>query len=365
MRIVIKIGTSSLIDKSGILNKNYIANFVTQIKELIKRGHQVILVSSGAIGTAIGKMGNGFKAQTLSQKQAMSAIGQPIIMSVYNEYFAKNDLICAQVLLTREDFENREKYLNVRNTLTQLLDWNVVAVINENDTVAVEEINFGDNDTLAALVSVLADADLLIIFTDVAGLYAGSPNKSALIKKVEKITGEIENYAKPHSSSGKGRGGMSTKIIAAKIATASGIDVMIVSSAKYESMADFIISKDEGTYFEANKKTIEAKKSWIAFGKKVRGTIFVDEKAAEMIIHKNKSLLAVGIVKVSGNFKKGDTVFIAYAQGKAARRDFARGLVNFDAHILNQIKGKKTAEIKALFAQSDDEIIHKDNLIVF
>jgi glutamate 5-kinase len=363
MKLVIKLGTSALTDKNGFLNKKFIFDFTSSIKELMNDGHQIIIVSSGAIGAALGKLNIKTKPKTLRVKQALAAIGQPIIMSAYCESFAKHDVNVAQILLTRDDFEDRTKFINVRNTLSELLDRNIISIINENDTVAVEEINFGDNDTLAALVSTAIDADIFIILTDVDGFYAGLPSKSNLIKRVEKITPEIEALASPHSSSGKGSGGMMTKVIAAKIATSSGIDTMIINRLKHNLLKEIIISKNHGTHFVAKKIYLEAKKSWIAFGKKTKGTIFVDKAAQEAITNKGKSLLAAGIKEVVGNFKRGDAVTIAQIETAIK---FAQGLSNFDTQTIEKIKGKKTTEIAKLISPTQEsEVIHRDNLAIF
>jgi glutamate 5-kinase len=291
----------------------------------------------------------------------MAAVGQPIIMQAYSQNFKKANIKTAQVLLTRDDFDNREKYLNARNTLLELLHLGAIAIINENDTIAVEEINFGDNDTLAALVSVAVEADILIICTDVKGLYAGKPGHARLISYVDKITKEIENYASGESSSGMGRGGMATKISAAKIATASGIDAMIIHNAKCADIKTIIEAKNGGTFFAANKGKLNAKKSWIAFSKKARGALFIDEKAANALVDDGKSLLAIGVVGIKGIFKKGDAVFVSKLGGS----EFAVGLVNFDSSALSAIRGKTTQEIKKFFPDCQDEVIHRDNLIIF
>ncbi|MDR2772183.1 MAG: glutamate 5-kinase, partial [Elusimicrobiota bacterium] len=345
MKVVIKVGTSSLADKNGFLNKKYIEDFVRSIAELKKDGTQIIIVSSGAIGAGAGKLKIRSKPKTLRQKQALAAVGQPIIMNAYSENFEKFGINTAQVLITRTDFDERAKYLNAKNTLSELLRVEVIPIINENDTVAVEEINFGDNDTLGAIVAAAAAADILIIFTDVDGLYAGEPKRSQLIQKVEQITPQIEAFASGKSSSGKGRGGMKTKITAAKIAAASGIETMIINSAKHNLIKEIIRTKTGGTWFCANGRKLDAKKSWIAYGKKPKGIIFVDKKASEAIKNKGVSLLAAGIVGISGNFKAGDTIVIAANEGK---QEIGRGLTNFDSTDIETIKGKKTAEIKKL-----------------
>ena len=360
MKIIIKVGTSTLTDKNGMLNKKYISKLAEKLSLLQKdKKYEIILVSSGAIGAGKGHLKLKSRPKTLREKQALAAIGQPLIMNAYGEAFAAYGVGVAQVLLTRDDFDNRTKYINARNTLCELTDRGIIPVINENDTVAVEEINFGDNDTLAALVAAAVDADTLVIFTDVDGLYEGSPSKGLLVTNVEKITGEIESFADGKSSSGKGTGGMKTKIIAAKIATASGADTIIANGMKLDQIEDIITHKGRCTVFAAKKCQMEAKKSWIAFSKRSKGNIFVDKKAAEALINKGKSLLAAGIVKASGNFKRGDTVTVTDAETLS---DFARGLVNYDIADVNKVKGRKTAEIKKIIEADEDEIIHRNNL---
>jgi glutamate 5-kinase len=359
MKIVIKIGTSALTDKDGFLNKKYISEFSNSIADLKAEGFDIVIVSSGAIGAGRRQL-NFAQPKTVRQKQALAAIGQPIIMSAYSQEFSKHNINAAQLLLTRDNFDNREKYINIRNTLTELLQNGVIPIINENDTVAVEEINFGDNDTLAALASIAIEADILIMLTDVDGLYDGKPSQAKLISKVEKITPEIESFASGYSSSKKGTGGMRTKVAAAKAAVLSGIDAMVVSFLKHNLLKEIIARKNNGTHFAANKTRINTKKSWIAFSRKTKGYIFVDKKAADILINKGKSLLAAGIIGIEGNFKRGDTVIIADSD----KKDFARGLSNYDAADLEKIKGKKTSEIKKILPAAEEEAVHRDNLAI-
>ncbi|MCL2390013.1 MAG: glutamate 5-kinase [Endomicrobia bacterium] len=361
MKIVIKVGTSTLTDKNGLLNKDYISELAKTIVGLQNDNNEILIVSSGAIGAGQGRLSLKERPKILREKQALAAVGQPIIMDAYSEAFAKYGKTVAQLLLTRDDFEDRMKYINARNTLRELTERGIIPVINENDTVAVEEINFGDNDTLAALVAAAVDADKLVIFTDVDGLYNGHPSKSNLIPRVEKITGEIESFATGNSASGKGTGGMKTKIIAAKIASASGTDTIIANGTRLGSLKEMITGNGICTVFNARKRFLEAKKTWIAFSKKPKGNIFVDKRACEALTGKGKSLLAAGIVKITGNFKRGDTVSVSDYD---TRKDFARGLVNYDCGDLEKIKGKKTSEMKKIIEVTDDEIIHRDNLVI-
>jgi glutamate 5-kinase len=361
MKLVIKVGTSTITDKNGVLNKQYISELAKTVASLQKENNEILIVSSGAIGAGSGRLKLKTRPAALREKQALAAVGQPLIMNAYSDAFSLYNLPVAQVLLTRDDFENRVKYINARNTLCELIERNIIPIVNENDTVAVEEINFGDNDTLAALAACALGADILVIFTDVDGLYEGIPHKSKLIKKVEKITAEIENLATCKSSSGKGTGGMAAKIAAAKIAAASGVDVVITNGLKPELLKNIIAGEDAGTIFKAGKRRLEAKKSWIAFGKKPKGNISVDKRAARALIENGKSLLAAGIVKVCGNFKRGDTVIISEAESE---KDFARGLANFDSEEMREIKGKKSKEIRKIIPTAEEEAVHRDNLVI-
>ncbi|MDR1942311.1 MAG: glutamate 5-kinase [Endomicrobium sp.] len=361
MKIVIKVGTSTLTDKNGLLNKKYISQLAKTAAAMQKDGNEMLIVSSGAIGAGLGHLKLKTRPANLREKQALAAVGQPLIMNAYGEAFLAYGLTVAQVLLTRGDFDDRVKYINARNTLCQLIDNNIIPVINENDTVAVEEINFGDNDTLAALVASAVGADKLVILTDVDGLYESMSPKAKLISKIDKITSEIEAFASSKSSSGKGAGGMKTKISAAKIAVASGIDTVIANGSKLDLLKNIIEKKESGTHFSAQKRRLKAKKSWIAFGKKPKGVLAVDKRAAQALTAAGKSLLAAGIVKVSGCFKRGDTVTVCDADLK---KDFAVGLVNFDSGDMCKIKGMKSKDIKKIIETDEEEVIHRDNLVI-
>jgi glutamate 5-kinase len=361
MRLVIKAGTSMLTSADGLLNRGYIFNLTQKLSLLQDDNHEIIIVSSGAVCAGRAKIGACSKPKTTREKQAFAAIGQPLVMSAYSDAFSKYGKTVAQVLLTREVFDKRAEYINARNTLSVLIENKVIPIINENDTVSISEINFGDNDTLAALVAAIIGADKLVIFTDVDGFYKGNPETSELIAKIEEITEEIESYATNWSSSGKGTGGMKTKIAAAKIAAASGVDTVITNGSKLALLRDIITGCNCGTIIEGKKQCLGAKKSWIAFGKKPKGTIFVDSEATDILLNKGKSLLPAGIVKISGIFRRGDTVNIADVKIK---KDFARGLTNYDSNILEKIKGRKTHDIKKTMDIEEDEIIHRDNLVL-
>ena len=307
MRLVIKVGTSTLTSKEGLLNREYIFNLAQHLSELQDDKHEIIIVSSGAVGAGRTKLGVSSRTKNTRENQAFAAVGQPLVMNAYSDAFIKYGKTVAQILLTREVFDKRAEYINARNTLNVLLQNKVIPIINENDTVSISEINFGDNDTLAALVAATIGADKLIIFTDVDGFYRGNPATSELIPKIDKITEDIESYAASSSSSGKGTGGMKTKITAAKIAAASGVDTIITNGSKLNLLKDIVYDCQVGTVIKAEKQCLQAKKSWIAFSKKSKGTIFVDNKAADILLNKGKSLLPASIVKISGTFHRGDT----------------------------------------------------------
>ncbi|MDR3306688.1 MAG: glutamate 5-kinase [Endomicrobium sp.] len=361
MRLVIKVGTSTLTSKNGLLNREYIFSLAEQISGLQDDNHEIIIVSSGAVGAGQAKLGVSSDRETTREKQAFAAIGQPLVMNAYSDAFLKYGKTVAQILLTREVFDKRAEYINARNTLNVLIRNKAIPIINENDSVSISEINFGDNDTLAALVAATIDADKLIIFTDVDGFYKGNSATSEIIPQIEKITEEIERYATGGSSSDKGTGGMKTKITAAKIAAASGVDTVITNGSKLYLLTDIVSDCQAGTVIKAKKQCLRAKKSWIAFSKKSKGTIFVDNKAADILLNKGKSLLPAGIVKISGTFHRGDTVNIANAETK---KDFARGLTNYDSSVVEKIKGKKTIDIKKIMDTEEDEIIHRDNMVL-
>ncbi|MDR2616517.1 MAG: glutamate 5-kinase [Endomicrobium sp.] len=360
MRIVIKVGTSILTAKEGLLNEAYIYDLAKEISALRTAGHEILIVSSGAVSAGKSHLRIKNDQKTLREKQAFAAIGQPLLMNVYSKAFASYNNIVAQILLTREVFDRRTNYLNVRNTLNALIENKVIPIINENDSVSIDEINFGDNDTLSALVALAVNANKLVIFTDVDGFYNGDPKTSLLVSRIEHITNEVEKFANSVSSSGKGVGGMRAKITAAKIATSSGVDTIITNGVKISLLKDIILGKQVGTSIIASKKQLEAKKSWIAFSKKPKGTIYVDQNAENFLTSKGKSLLAVGITKVSGTFKRGDTINIANAQ---TGKHFARGLTNYDSKDIEKVKGRKTQEMKGVI-DIVEEVIHRDNLVV-
>jgi glutamate 5-kinase len=360
MRVVIKLGTNLLTKADGSLDSARIRSLAGGIAKAKKEGAQVVVVSSGAIGAGMGKLKKSVRPSSLREKQALAAVGQPLLMDIYQDAFGANGIVTAQVLLTRHDFEDRQRYLNARNTLLTLLEHGIVPVINENDTTAVDEINFGDNDNLSAIVSVKICADLLIILTDVDGLYKGVPGRSELVSGVDRVTKEIERMALKTSGSGKGVGGMQSKIAAARTASSGGVKTVIANGQKKNVIKRIMEGKSAGTVFSA-QKSVGARKCWIAFGVKCRGSIVIDDGAVDALKERKKSLLASGIVGVSGKFDAGDTISVVNRSGD----EIGRGVSYYSCADIEKIKGKKTNEIKKVLKRAEyEEVVHRDNLVV-
>ena len=360
-KIVVKVGTSTLTHSNGKLNLEQIERLVRQLSDLRNQGKDVVLVSSGAIGAGMGKLNLQERPKTIPEKQAVAAVGQGILLHIYEKIFAEYGQATAQLLLTKADLEHRQRFLNGRNTLLTLLRLGVIPIVNENDTVAFEEIKFGDNDTLAALVGTLIDADLVILLTDIDGLYNGDPRRQKDVQRisvVETIDAQIESLAGSVGSK-FGSGGMATKVTAASIAVNAGIPLMIRHGADPHIIRKLTSGEDVGTLFVPIDMKPHLRKKWIAFGSHVGGRILVDEGAKEALLHKGKSLLPSGITAVEGNFSAGDVVEIADKDG----REFARGITNYSGLELNRIKGQKSKDICPILGYKDfDEVIHRDNL---
>jgi len=355
-RIVVKIGSGILTSRNYRLNKVRIKKLVAQIAALIDKNTEVILVTSGAIAAGMGMLRLHSRPKLLPQQQAAAAIGQSQLMRIYDTFFKHYGQLSAQVLLTREDLSNRKRYLNAKNTLFTLLSYNVVPIINENDTVSVDEIKFGDNDRLSALVATLGQADLLVILSDVDGLYA----ERNVISVVERISPEIERLAS--AATGRvGTGGMASKVEAAKICCATGLGCIVANGKTPGILSRILDEQDIGTLFLPRKEQLVAKKRWIGFGAKVAGKLFVDEGAKQALTLKKKSLLAKGIVGLGGTFAVGDMVSILDMKNQ----EFARGLVSYSSEELARIKGQKSERIKTLLGYKYyDEVVHRDNLVI-
>ncbi len=363
-RIVIKIGSGVLTNINGQIDNNRISQLCNDIVSCRELGNEILVVTSGAIVTGCEDIK--FKCRkslTLREKQAAAAIGQARLMQLYQQEFSKYKISVAQVLITRQDMEDRDRYLNAKNTLTTLLEMKVLPIINENDTIAVEEIKFGDNDTLAAIVATKVDANHLIILTNVDGIYNKYPptNDGNFIPEIKKITYEIEKLCKQHSSSKYGIGGMETKLLAAKIVTSSGI-ILTIANGRTDNVLTKILSGEKvGTKFLPNTQTLSAKERWIAFGLRVKGKIVIDNGAVKAVKELNKSLLPTGVIKVSGDFNPGDMVSIETIDGK----EVARGIVNYSSQDLVKIKGVKTSDIRKILGYNNsDEVIHCDKLAI-
>ena len=336
---------------------------VSQLVALRERDIEVVLVTSGAIRAGMEKLDMSVRPKTIPEQQASAAVGQTILMQTYADLLSGFGVVPGQVLLTRDDFHHRTRYLNARNTIYTLLRLGCLPIVNENDTVAVEEIRFGDNDTLSALVAACVDADLLINLSDVDGLYDSDPaggGDSKLIDEVVTITPEIEALAGgTHSLSGSG--GMRSKIEAAKVAVNSGARMVIANAARPSVILDIADGKRVGTRFLSSEVGLSHRKRWIAFGSRVKGSITINEGARKMLADRGKSLLAAGIVGCDGDFQAGDLV--AVLDERSSR--VARGLANYAASEIELIRGKQSSEIETILGHKDfDEVIHRDNLVL-
>jgi glutamate 5-kinase len=359
-RIVVKVGTSTLTDERGAIDRSYIRALASQIGKLKADGAEVLLVTSGAIQSGIDAMGMTERPKTIPGKQAAAAVGQCALMQIYGEVFGEIGVTVGQILLTGEDFVDRKRYLNVRNTMIALLLHGVVPIVNENDTVAVDEIKVGDNDNLAALVAANLRADLLILLSDVAGLFDAPPDTpgAKIIPMIAEITDSILETAGGAGSDG-GTGGMKTKLQAAEVAMNSGISMVIADGRREHILLDIAAGDPIGTTFIPKKACLSERKRWIAFGKTTKGSITVNEGAKKKIILEGKSLLAAGIIKVTGSFSGGDLVRVLDKDGNS----FARGFVNYTAKDIDHIKGKRSSEIEGVLGRKDfDEVIHRDNM---
>jgi glutamate 5-kinase len=362
-RLVVKIGSNILADEKEGLNTKRISSIASDVAELKTEGYDVVIVSSGAVAAGMKKLGLKQKPRDIQLKQAAAAVGQSSLMWAYEKSFSEFDTKVAQVLLTQEDFSDRKRYINSKNTLLTLLSYGVVPIVNENDTVATDEIKFGDNDNLAALVSVLTEADRLVILSDVEGLYTEDPrfNPGAeLVSCVEEITADIEKRS-GGAGSGVGTGGMYSKVLAAKKAVSHCIPVNIISGKKKGLIKAVLNGKQHGTYFKPGPCRLSHRKGWIAYSSRAKGMIVLDDGAVKAVTDMGRSLLPSGIISVDGDFERGDTVNCADIKG----RRVAKGIVNYSSSDIRKIMGKKTSEIETILGYKySDEAIHRDNLVI-
>lgn len=362
--LIIKIGSSSLCDDEGNINKEKILNLIQQIAYIKRKGISITLVSSGAINAGVHVMNLECRPQTIPQKQALAAIGQASLMQIYEDLFSLFNLKCAQILLNHDDFDDRKRLMNFNNAMQALIEYDVVPIINENDTLAVEEIKVGDNDTLASLVVPAVNADMVVLVSDIDGLYDGNPhtNKNArLIRNVDGITKEIESMAKDASSK-VGTGGMITKIRAAKVCNDFGCDMAIVNGNQPNVLIDLIEGKDVGTYFDGKPgRLLNSRQHWIMYRSMPKGTIVVDEGAKKALVTCHSSLLPKGIIEVRGNFLISQIIDIVDGNDSL----LARGMVNYSSDEIRLIKGLNTSEIEDVLHYKDyDEVVHANNLVL-
>ncbi len=363
-RVVIKVGSAVLTGAGEGLDQKRIEQLAGEIASIIDSGHEVVLVSSGAIAAGLAKLGlKKAKGMPLPLKQAAAAVGQSGLMWMYEKTFGAHGKKVAQILLTRDDLSNRTRFLNARNTLQMLLEHGVVPVINENDTVAVDEIKFGDNDNLSGMVVHLTDADLLVILSDIDGLYTADPRlhpSAELIPVVEKITVVMERGA-GDALTAVGTGGMRSKIMAAKKVGAYGVPLVIINGRKHGALLSLFDGKNIGTIFLPKAERNRSRQHWIAYTANSAGGIVVDDGGREALLHKGKSLLPGGIVRVEGTFKAGDCVNCSDNKGSV----FARGLTKYSSVDVDKIKGLKTSQIASVLGHKDyDEVIHRDDLVL-
>ena len=361
--IVVKIGSSLLTNDGTGLDRPAIAGWVAQIAELKTLSKQVLLVSSGAIAEGLQRLGWKRRPHAVHELQAAAAVGQMGLVQVYESCFREHGLATAQILLTHDDLAERKRYLNARSTLRTLLELNVVPVINENDTIATDEIKFGDNDTLGALVTNLIEADAMIILTDQAGLYTADPRRDStatLIREAKAGAPELERMA-GGAASHLSRGGMLTKVIAAKRAARSGAHTVIVSGREPNVLLRLAQGEAIGTTLLADTPTLAARKQWLADHLQVRGKISLDAGAVKALLQEGKSLLPIGATELSGEFERGAVVACIDTNGK----EIARGLVNYSADETRKILRKPSSEIETILGYVDElELIHRDNLVL-
>jgi glutamate 5-kinase len=362
-RLVVKVGSSLVTDQGRGLDLAALTRWAEQVARLRQDGREVVLVSSGAIAAGMQRLGWDKRPHALHELQAAAAVGQMSLVQAYESCFRKHGLMAAQILLTHDDLADRKRYLNARSTLRTLLGLGVIPVINENDTVAIEEIRFGDNDTLAALVTNLIEADALVILTDQAGLYDRDPRKDGAATLVADARAGDPSLEAMAGGSGShiALGGMATKVAAAKRAARSGAHTVIASGHEENVLSRLARGERIGTQLVAERATLAARKQWLADHLQVRGSLTLDAGAVRALITQGKSLLPIGVIEVSGDFERGEAVSCL----DGTRREVARGLVNYSAAEARRIVRTPSGEIEARLGYVDElELIHRDNLVL-
>lgn len=363
-RIVIKVGTSTITYANGKRNFSQIDRLAREISDLQNQGKEMILVTSGAVAVGVDRMGLPGKPKTIPGKQAAAAVGQGVLMHTYEKFFADYGQIVAQVLITKTEAIDRHRYTNTRNTFMELMRQRVIPIVNENDVVALDELKIGDNDNMSALVAGIVDADLVIILSDVDGLYTANPQThpdAVIVPEVAEITPEIEASAGGVGSA-RGTGGMATKIQAAKAATSSGIHLVIASGTEKNAINRVLQGEELGTLFVSRENRLQFRKRWLAFGAKIAGSIVVDDGCAKAIRKAGGcSILPAGVFAVQGEFLPGSTVSVIDKDA----HELARGLVHYSSAELEQIKGCNSGEIANILGHKNfDEVIHRDDLVI-
>lgn len=363
-RIVIKVGTSTITYANGKRNFSQIDRLAREISDLQNQGKEMILVTSGAVAVGVDRMGLPGKPKTIPGKQAAAAVGQGVLMHTYEKFFADYGQIVAQVLITKTEAIDRHRYTNTRNTFMELMRQRVIPIVNENDVVALDELKIGDNDNMSALVAGIVDADLVIILSDVDGLYTANPQThpdAVIVPEVAEITPEIEASAGGVGSA-RGTGGMATKIQAAKAATSSGIHLVIASGTEKNAITRVLQGEELGTLFVSRENRLQFRKRWLAFGAKIAGSIVVDDGCAKAIRKAGGcSILPAGVFSVQGEFLPGSTVSVIAKDA----HELARGLVHYSSAELEQIKGCNSGEIANILGHKNfDEVIHRDDLVI-
>jgi glutamate 5-kinase len=362
-RIVIKVGSSTLAPGDGAVDRAYCASLVEQVCTLRAEGHSPVIVSSGAIAAGLERLGLGRRPTDMPSLQAAASVGQVALIETYATLFADKEVVVGQVLLTRHDTGHREAYLHARDTFERLLALGAVPIVNENDTVAVDEIRFGDNDTLAALVATMVGAQLVILLSDIEGLYDADPRVSAearLLEHVAELTDDLVAAA-GGAGSEAGSGGMATKIEAARVLMKAGIPMIVCDGARPNVIVDAAEGKPCGTVFTPGEGSLGARKLWIALGRRPAGDVVVDDGAKTAMLERQTSLLPAGVVSVSGEFVAGDAVVLKDGSGLV----LGRGLSEFSSADLDLVKGMKTSAIAERFPHlAGKEVVHRDRLVI-
>ena len=361
-RVVIKLGSSLVTNESG-LNKDFLSDLIKQIAFIVSQGLEVLVVTSGAVAAGIKRLELKKRPKKLSQLQAAAAVGQMDLSQIYQKFFFQNNLVAAQILLTHDDLSDRKRYLNARSTICSLISDKVIPVINENDTVATDEIRFGDNDNLAAMVSNLVEADCLLLLTDEKGLYTEDPkknNKAELIKSAFVDDKQLDKIASG-TFSDVGTGGMTTKIEAARRAALSGTHTIIASGKSKNILESLYIKNNLGTFLRSRELKLVARKKWLADNLKSNGKLFIDEGAVNAVMKDGKSLLSVGVLSIEGKFDRGEVVDCFDGLGKK----IARGLVNYNSVEVKKIIGQSSDKIESILGYiNESNLIHRNNLVI-